>query len=485
MHGSIMQTSVTSMNNDLSYVRKVRELIAEMRTVDSPLHLFDEFWREGEIALFFGAASSGKSILAVQLADALARGRPLTGFRMPIKRRKVLYVDLGLSEIQFKERYGRYRFSENLYRGRPRSDDDLVLWIRNLVDESAFEVVIVDDLGAVKRTYDGIRETLTVMRQLRRLCREKGLSILAITSSEEPTNTWEREHDLKRLRVICTVADSVFSLGVRRTMRRERRLMQTRSRSTELFWNDKNAPIATIRPLGSGILGFEFDSRFAPFIEERKLERIRNVHWRREAGQTFTEIAKELGISRTLAHRLSRQWTPSIGGMPIDPGKNDAELVKEQTDTIKGCDSDADDKYDREICPDADIWLAEEHSPNSSEEGLPGQTAHSGVKEILAGRYLETKVIGSTDRDSDNANEVRNEQESSLLTAILQELEPDLDNYLRPIFVVKRDENSRTPIIWYTIDNFGQIRRHSRTVFGTRIENIPDEILRRDPTPKS
>ena len=42
--------------------------------VTPPRPLFGEFWREGELALLFGAAGTGKSLLAVQLAESLARG---------------------------------------------------------------------------------------------------------------------------------------------------------------------------------------------------------------------------------------------------------------------------------------------------------------------------------------------------------------------------------------------------------------------------
>jgi len=68
--------------------------------------LFDEFWREGELAMMFGASGTGKSILAVQIGEALARGRALDGFRMPrTRRQKVLYVDLDTSAKRFRTRY--------------------------------------------------------------------------------------------------------------------------------------------------------------------------------------------------------------------------------------------------------------------------------------------------------------------------------------------------------------------------------------------
>src|SRR5687767_9730595 len=44
--------------------------------------VFDEFWRRGEVALMFGASGAGKSLLAMQAAEAIARGCDVAGFRL-------------------------------------------------------------------------------------------------------------------------------------------------------------------------------------------------------------------------------------------------------------------------------------------------------------------------------------------------------------------------------------------------------------------
>ena len=103
--------------------RKANECIMDAKRFPTPAMLFDEFWREGELALLFGASGTGKSVLAVQVAEAIARGRGLDGFTMTARRQKVLYAELKLSDKQFEMRYSAlgktYRFSENLSRDRP------------------------------------------------------------------------------------------------------------------------------------------------------------------------------------------------------------------------------------------------------------------------------------------------------------------------------------------------------------------------------
>jgi len=85
--------------------QKVNECFAKARTLKAAERLFDAYWQEGELVMLTGPQESGKSLLAVQIAEALARGREIANFKMPGKRRKVLYVDLVLSNAQFQRRY--------------------------------------------------------------------------------------------------------------------------------------------------------------------------------------------------------------------------------------------------------------------------------------------------------------------------------------------------------------------------------------------
>ncbi|HTH37161.1 MAG TPA: AAA family ATPase, partial [Pyrinomonadaceae bacterium] len=153
--------------------RRAGEFLASEFDRFPPRPMFDAYWREGELALLFGPADAGKSLLAMQVADAIGRGRPIEGFEMPRSRRKVLYLDLKHSDRQFAERYSYWvpvqnigsvlkgcKFAENLYRSRPRADEELCEWLTRQISEHGFNVVIVDDLTALKKGHDDVRETL-------------------------------------------------------------------------------------------------------------------------------------------------------------------------------------------------------------------------------------------------------------------------------------------------------------------------------------
>ncbi|MBK8464592.1 MAG: AAA family ATPase [Chloracidobacterium sp.] len=122
---------------------RINDCFANSKDFVPPGMLFGEFWCEGEMALLFGATGTGKSILALQIADAAARGRGVEAFNMEAKRQKVLYVDLALSNAQLQMRYTHaakhYEFSRNLYRERPASNDKLCAWLRERINDNGYK----------------------------------------------------------------------------------------------------------------------------------------------------------------------------------------------------------------------------------------------------------------------------------------------------------------------------------------------------------
>ncbi len=408
-----MPTNGSEVNEEFEPKKANAFLARGRRKSAEPERLFDEFWVEGELALLFGAAGTGKSVVAVQVADAIARGRPLSGFVMPKRRRKVLYVDLGLTDAQFAARYGRYKFSEHLFRGKPKPDADLFRWVKGAVEAMGFEAVVIDDLSAVKRTYDGIRENLVLMRQLKRLCETTGLSVLVVSDAAEPRENWAMEADLGRSTILCRWADSVFSIGRMRGQDGWLRLIQLRARTPTIFWRPGNAPVGCIKELASGLVGFEFDGRFAPVIDEERRRLIIDVYWRHEGGQSFSAIAEALGISKSFAHKLARNWTPAMGGKPAvveEPDEEEEEII----------DADL-----------ADVWLSEER-----------------------GR-------------EEPADEVETVREPTIY-----DLEKAYDSDFRPIYIESRMTPGGRPKVWYREDKKGVVKRFERRTWGVSVESF-------------
>lgn len=331
-----MHDAVKMEQAGIARPRRANDCVNEARNLTVGEALFDGFWREGELALLFGEAGTGKSLLAVQLAESLARGRAIGGFCMPAKRRKTLYVDMKLSHGQFGMRYmgdteKGYKFSDNLYHDCPPSSDGLAKWLRKMVAENGFRVVVIDDLSAVRQTCDGTRETLPLMRELRRIKEELGVSILVISGSRAPRKGVPvAESDLLRSRILCDVADSVFAAGKHPGSVGTYYLMQTRSRNAVIVWNEANPPMFTIERGNDGFIGAKFDGRFSVPMDEETAWLIYSVKHRRDCGASFRSIAEELGISKARIGRLLKKWTPEIERYFDDRLVRDEEDVRRE-----------------------------------------------------------------------------------------------------------------------------------------------------------
>mgnify|MGYP000178927626 CR=1 FL=1 len=73
-------------------IKTANRTILEASLLPTPRALWDSFWYEGELSCLFADSNVGKSILAVQIADRIARTD------------NVLYLDFELSEKQFQLR---------------------------------------------------------------------------------------------------------------------------------------------------------------------------------------------------------------------------------------------------------------------------------------------------------------------------------------------------------------------------------------------
>jgi KaiC/GvpD/RAD55 family RecA-like ATPase len=484
-----MPTNVAKVNEDDTTVLRANDCIVAAGRERPKAQLFDEFWGEGELALLFGAAGTGKSLLAVQIADALARGTPMHGFVMPRGRRKVLYIDLSLSDAQFRARYRsrdtpvhmrppgerffsnaeaasvgtgvsplrstrRFRFPKNLYRGRPKREADLLEWLQAAVKANNFRAVIVDDLTAVKCTYEGIRETLALMRGLKRLCEENGISILVLSDALVPKDGWASEHDLQRSRVLCTVADGVFCIGRMRRPDGGRRIYQTRSRASGLYWTDSNAPVAEIKRLESGRLGFEFDERFEPKLDEETRRLIVRVYELRAKGETFRSIAADLDISKSYAHELFQKWSPAVerGTISVDS----CHLMEEEEGTTKLHEQtlkelDDDDWDETEISDTAEVWLAEECKTHDAQCTIEEQCTPPNSEFTVE----DENIVHS----------------ASCIPKSIFNLEVEYNAYHQPIYVESRDERTRKPMVWYQQFPEGT-RRFQRGPFSIQVQHM-------------
>lgn len=315
----IAETGSEETASEFVPLRKAYDRIISGIRAGRPRMVFDEFWREGELALVFGEAGVGKSLLGMQLARTLAVGGDIPWFVMEAAAAKTLYVDFSMSDRQFasrnsyRGRNGKERVwpvSQRLYCDRPEDEGELVEWLERQISVENLKYVIIDDLGSIMRTCEGTRETMAVMRGLRRICGRLGVSILVVMQSEAPkTRAGVSEGDLGRQRALCRLADSVFAMGRHPNRSGYVFLAQMRSRSSSVKWTANNAiPAKIIERDGAVALEFEME------VSEEERTLINSVKDLRRAGLSFRQIAIKLNISKSRAHRLDRRWYQMLEG---------------------------------------------------------------------------------------------------------------------------------------------------------------------------
>ncbi|CAN5356734.1 hypothetical protein BH10ACI3_BH10ACI3_05000 [soil metagenome] len=321
--------------DDLYVVKRANEWISAAQTKPVPKMLFGECWLESELSVLTAPSGMGKSLLAVQIAESIARGLPIEGFSMTAKPQGVLYIDLKLSDKQFEMRYapeyepedgemltGHYQFAENFHRvevdttcrlpdGYGSFSEALPDIVRTLVSQTDAKAVIIDDVTCVQTSVYGYRETLPLMRALKKLKREMGLSILVLAT--------EAGRDVTRtptsLRLLDRYADNVFTIGQSTGQTGLHYIKHIRSQSTDVIYDASHVASFSIGRLGGNFLGF----RSAGFCEEKTLNKFRvEPNWAlidrikamSDDGKSIRQIADECNIPKTNVHRLLQIWDP-------------------------------------------------------------------------------------------------------------------------------------------------------------------------------
>ncbi len=319
-----------------------------------PEMLCGELWREGEMAILFGDQGVGKSLLAVQIGEAIASGTPTTlsaetaatpppaggepgnwPFEMLAGPRKVLFLDLQHTDRQFATRYSAglddeavdsYVFSDNFDNravdvGAPLPEgfgnfcEYFCRATERLVVEKDVDVLIIDNLAYLKHSNDIVRDVLPLVRVLNRLKRARGLSILLVAQGQKRlASRGLTYHDMQGGKMLCNYVDSVFAIG--QGDGGERYIKQLASKSAEIMYDKTLVPTFRIEKIGGNFLGFVFESFMAEktFFEARGdeidwplIDRIKQMY---DDDISLRDIAVEVGRSKTTVHRLLQMWKP-------------------------------------------------------------------------------------------------------------------------------------------------------------------------------
>ncbi len=309
--------------------------------------LFGDFWLEGELSILFSDTNRGKSTLAMQIAEALARGKPIAPFEAVPAAQKVLYFDFEQSEKQFEARYSEmgtdgsrrcYRFSDNLLRaqtallgelppGYKTAAEFIHHSLTELLRQTGARIVIVDNITFLKGANESASAAAQLMQALKYLKDYYSLSILVLAHTPKlPFTAPLSLRDLQGSKMLSNFADNVFALGASNQAADLRYLKHLKPRNSGIRFDVSNVILYRIEK-SRGFLHFEF----VGFASERD-----HLMWRHEyidgkrgeliiaakrlfaSGASRRRIGLILGVSHTTVSRYLEAAAPNDEGILSD-----------------------------------------------------------------------------------------------------------------------------------------------------------------------
>jgi hypothetical protein len=302
--------------------------------------LFGEFWLEGELSILFSNTNLGKSTLALQIAESLARGVPIAPMTFVPPAQKVLYLDFEMTEKQFESRYSlrdeggnirsRYRFSDNLLRAQQAAHDELPAGYKTMAEfvqfsfikllrDTGARIVIVDNITFLKGANENAGSAAQLMKALKYMKDYHCLSILVLAhTSKLPYTSPLSLNDIQGSKMLSNFADNIFAIGGSNQAKDLRYLKNLKQRDGVVSYDTANVILYRIKK-ADDFLQFEFEG----YGSERD-----HLVWYREqadgergklmiiAKKLYTEGASQrrvgmiMGIAHTTVGRYLRAMTP-------------------------------------------------------------------------------------------------------------------------------------------------------------------------------
>lgn len=229
---------------------KANEIMEKAAKMKDRLCLYKKLWNEGEICVLFAKSNLGKSILAVQIAEEIARSGKL-----------VNYLDYELEAKQFQQRYcnektkENYKFSDNLFRADLSVDLELNSEGRvkrffekiEKLSQLGIKIFILDNITSLVDRIENGDVILEFMRNLKRLKEKYELSILIVAHTTKKSDTTPLNQDnLAGSKKLMNFVDSAFAIGKSMIEPDVRYIKQLKVRVGKFSYNEDNVLLCRI-----------------------------------------------------------------------------------------------------------------------------------------------------------------------------------------------------------------------------------------------
>jgi hypothetical protein len=291
-----------------------------------PKMLFGEFWYEGELCILFADTNAGKSVLAVQIGNSLARRENISTFQIETEQANVVYLDFELSGKQFQSRYVNehdvpFQFGKGFYRAGfdPAADmpinfktydEYMNSAIESAVKRTGADILIIDNITSLRSGTERAADALPLMKQLKALKARLQISILVLahTPKRNPAKPITR-NDLQGSKMLINFADSAFAIGESHQQKGLRYLKQVKQRSTREVYGEDNVCLCRIKKPGN-FLCFEFEGNaherdhLHRHTDHNRDQLLAQVTHLTQQGHTQRNISRQLNISLGMVNKL-------------------------------------------------------------------------------------------------------------------------------------------------------------------------------------
>lgn len=209
-------------SNEIFHIQSIDSIVTDERNKITAQQLFGNYVFKNEITILGGSDNTGKSILGMDIAIAVATGHHYWHEDMEIKEQmKVLLVDTELNDSQFTRRYKNLQTNDRLLRagfwpsiyGRKTTDDILKSLEGIFLTEGYPQLIIVDNLSTIADV-SSAKQIQYFLGELKRMKEVYGLTMILITHLNKVTQSKPiSKEDFRGSKQLTNMADTVIGIG--------------------------------------------------------------------------------------------------------------------------------------------------------------------------------------------------------------------------------------------------------------------------------
>ena len=327
-------------------VKSANQWVDDALEEPDPKHYFYDLLVEGECTVLFASSNAGKSILATQMAEAVAR------------ENTVLYLDCELSAKQFQMRYVEengprtiHRFPDTLLRAEIRPEDIVDTNLEDAILESVASAaehrnirhIFIDNITFLLNDSENGEAAGAFMKKILSLKRHYGLTLVIVGHSpkREPRSPLT-QNDLAGSAKLMNFFDAGIAIGRSAKDAGLRYIKQVKVRIGVNQYDGEKVLLFKLQQV-RGYTQFVYEDTVCEsdhlrpknaFTEAEDLQELIDLQAQHK---TVRQIAEETGFAPTTVHRKLKKaeqlgYKPSSGSLcsvPFQPCVGQAEQKDE------------------------------------------------------------------------------------------------------------------------------------------------------------